>query len=127
MLTVLTFSILLFALVTAFYLNIIKRRGKRKNILHNPMKIILCLIYCVNLSGFLIAGYLILSYEINIVIEQWKDKFFLILIIIVVSTPIVYFSRQIGNNVKLSITKIRILLIIINIYPLINIFKFYNQ
>lgn len=126
MLTILTFSILLFLLVTAFYLNISRKRSYR-NPLHNPMRIIFCLIYSINLAGYIIAGYLVLSYEIEVIVDYWQPKFFIVTLILLFSSPVIYFSREIGNTIKMSITKLRIGLTIINIYPLFVTYSFYNQ
>ena len=57
MLTVLTFFLLLFLLISAIYLNIIRRTQVTRNGWHNPIKILLALVYSFNISGFIIAGY----------------------------------------------------------------------
>ena len=127
MLTILTFSGLLFLLVSAFYLNFTKRKFRYKTHLHRPIKIFLTLIYSVNLTGFIIAGYLILGNEVEIIKDEWITHFIGILIVMIITTPVIYFSQTLSYSLKISITKIRITLLLINIYPLLYIFRFYNQ
>jgi len=126
MLTVLTFFLLLFLLISAIYLNIIRRTHVTRNKWHNPFKILLALIYSFNISGFIIAGYLLLSYEMEININNWIWSFFTILVILIFTSPIIYFSRQLGISYKFPITRIRLVLILLNLYPMINIITFYN-
>ena len=126
MLTVLTFFLLLFLLISAIYLNIIRRTQVTRNKWHNPIKILLALIYSFNISGFIIAGYLLLSYEMEINVNNWIWSFFIILMILIISSPVIYFSRQLGISYKFPITRIRMVLILLNIYPAINIITFYN-
>ena len=126
MLTVLTFFLLLFLLISAIYLNIIRRTQVTRNKWHNPIKILLALIYSFNISGFIIAGYLLLSYEMEINVSNWIWSFFIILMILIISSPVIYFSRQLGISYKFPITRIRLALILLNIYPVINIITFYN-
>jgi len=126
MLTVLTFFLLLFLLISAIYLNIIRRTQVTRNKWHNPIKILLALIYSFNISGFIIAGYLLLSYEMEININNWIGSFFIILAILIITSPVIYFSRQLGITYKAPITRIRLVLILMNLYPAINIITFYN-
>ena len=126
MLTVLTFFLLLFLLISAIYLNIIRRTQVTRNKWHNPIKILLALIYSFNISGFIIAGYLLLSYEMEININNWIGSFFIILAILIITSPVIYFSRQLGITYKVPITRIRLVLILMNLYPAINIITFYN-
>ena len=126
MLTVLTFFLLLFLLISAIYLNIIRRTHVTRNKWHNPIKILLALIYSFNISGFIIAGYLLLSYEMEININNWIRSFFIILAILISTSPVIYFSRQLGITYKVPITRIRLVLILMNLYPAINIITFYN-
>ena len=126
MLTVLTFFLLLFLLISAIYLNIIRRTQVTRNKWHNPIKILLALIYSFNISGFIIAGYLLLSYEMEININNWIGSFFIILVILIITSPVIYFSRQLGITYKVPITWSRLGLILLNLYPAINIVTFYN-
>ncbi len=126
MLTVLTFFLLLFLLISAIYLNIIRRTQVTRNKWHNPVKILLAIVYSFNISGFIIAGYLLLSYEMEINVSNWIWSFFIILMILIISSPVIYFSRQLGISYKFPITRIRMVLILLNIYPAINIITFYN-
>ena len=126
MLTVLTFFLLLFLLISAIYLNIIRRTQVTRNKWHNPIKILLALIYSFNISGFIIAGYLLLSYEMEININNWIGSFFIILAILIMTSPVIYFSRQLGITYKIPITRSRLALILMNLYPAINIITFYN-
>lgn len=126
MLTVLTFFLLLFLLISAIYLNIIRRTHVTRNKWHNPIKILLALIYSFNISGFIIAGYLLLSYEMEINIHNWIGSFFIILVILIITSPVIYFSRQLGITYKIPITWSRLGLILLNLYPAINIVTFYN-
>lgn len=126
MLTVLTFFLLLFLLISAIYLNIIRRTHVTRNKWHNPIKILLALIYSFNISGFIIAGYLLLSYEMEINIHNWIGSFFIILVILIITSPVIYFSRQLGITYKVPITWSRLGLILLNLYPAINIVTFYN-
>jgi len=126
MLTVLTFFLLLFLLISAIYLNIIRRTHVTRNKWHNPIKILLALIYSFNISGFIIAGYLLLSYEMEININNWIRSFFIILVILIITSPVIYFSRQLGITYKVPITWSRLGLILLNLYPAINIVTFYN-
>jgi len=126
MLTVLTFFLLLFLLISAIYLNIIRRTHVTRNKWHNPIKILLALIYSFNISGFIIAGYLLLSYEMEININNWIGSFFIILVILIITSPVIYFSRQLGITYKVPITWSRLGLILLNLYPAINIVTFYN-
>ena len=126
MLTVLTFFLLLFLLISAIYLNIIRRTHVTRNKWHNPIKILLALIYSFNISGFIIAGYLLLSYEMEINIHNWIGSFFVILVILIITSPVIYFSRQLGITYKVPITWSRLGLILLNLYPAINIVTFYN-
>jgi len=126
MLTILTFFLLLFLLISAIYLNIIRRTQVTRNKWHNPIKILLALIYSFNISGFIIAGYLLLSYEMEININNWIGSFFIILAILIITSPVIYFSRQLGITYKVPITRIRLVLILMNLYPAINIITFYN-
>lgn len=126
MLTVLTFFLLLFLLISAIYLNIIRRTQVTRNKWHNPIKILLSLIYSFNISGFIIAGYLLLSYDMEININNWIGSFFIILVILIITSPVIYFSRQLGITYKVPITWSRLGLILLNLYPAINIITFYN-
>ncbi len=126
MLTVLTFFLLLFLLISAIYLNIIRRTHVTRNKCHNPIKILLALIYSFNISGFIIAGYLLLSYEMEININNWIGSFFIILVILIITSPVIYFSRQLGITYKVPITCSRLGLILLSLYPAINIVTFYN-
>jgi len=127
MLTILTFSGLLFLLVSAFYLNFTKRKFRYKTSLHGPVKVVLTLIYSINLTGFIIAGYLILNNEVEIIKDTWITHFIGILIVLILTTPIIYFSQAISYSLKLSITRVRLIILILNFYPLIYVIKFYNQ
>ena len=127
MLTVLSFTILSFLLITAFYLNVTIKYINYRNPLHRPVRIAFCVIYSANLTGFILAGYLILSNEIEVAMDLWRVKFIINLAVLALSTPVIYFSKNIATTTKWSITKVRLFLLMVNIYPLVNVYMFYRH
>jgi len=127
MLPFLTFSTLLFLLISAFFVNFSRRLTRPKHYWHNPVKFLFVIIYAINLTGFIMAGYLILSSDLEIRANSWYWEFFIILFVLAISTPFIYFSHQLYRFIRVPITRIRLLLIIANIYPLYIIYVFYNQ
>jgi hypothetical protein len=127
MLSILTFSALLFFLISAFFINFSKRLVKPKSSWHNPIKFLFVVIYSGNLTGFILAGYLILNNEFEIVVNQWIVQFTIVLLVLALSTPYIYFSHQLYHKFRVSISKVRILLILLNIYPSYAIYTFYLQ
>jgi hypothetical protein len=127
MLPILTFSTLLFLLVSAFFVNFSKRLIKPKKFWHNPVKLLFVLIYSANLTGFIMAGYLLLSSELEIVAEAWYIEFIIIVSVFAISTPYIYFSHHLYRTLKIPLTRMRLFLILANLYPSYIIYSFYNQ
>jgi hypothetical protein len=127
MLAILTFSALLFFLISAFFVNFSKRLIKPKSSWHDPIKFFFVVIYSGNLTGFILAGYLILNNEFEIVVNQWIIQFTMVLLVLGLSTPYIYFSHQLYHKFKIPISRVRIFLIMLNIYPSYAIYTFYLQ
>lgn len=125
MLPILTFSALLFFLISAFFVNFSKRLIKPRSAWHNPIKFLFVFIYSANLTGFILAGYLILDSNLEVEIGQWLVKFIIVLVVLGVSTPYIYFSHQLYHKTKIPISRVRITLILLNIYPSYAIYSFY--